>query len=77
MMIFEAGNPAPGAIAMSHQEEPHSKIPLPILREAILKARRITSMLQGTMSLEGQGLDKQTLREMTKRSARDFLALRR
>ncbi len=62
---------------MDLQAEVQQKIPFQILREAMLKARRITSMLQGTMSLEGERLDRQTRREMTKRSARDFLALRR
>jgi len=42
-------------------------------RRALLKAKRLTSMLQGTMALEGQGLDKRTLRAMTKQSARELL----
>lgn len=31
-------------------------------------------MLQGTMGLEAQGLDRKTLREMTMRTARELLA---
>lgn len=47
------------------------------LRKAILKAKKITAMLQGTMGLEGQALDGGTLRVLTKRSARDILAHQR
>jgi hypothetical protein len=43
------------------------------VRQAIRKARRITSMLQGTMGLEGQGLDKQTLRRMKRLTVADLL----
>ncbi len=42
-------------------------------RQALRKARKITAMLQGTMGLEGQGLDRKTLREMIKRTAPSFL----
>ena len=42
-------------------------------KRAVRKARRITRMLQGTMGLEGQGLDRKTLREMTKKTARELL----
>ena len=31
-------------------------------------------MLQGTMGLEGQGLDRKTLREMTRRTTLELLA---
>jgi hypothetical protein len=43
------------------------------VRHAIRKARRITRMLQGTMGLEGQGLDKQTLRRMKRETVSDLL----
>jgi len=42
-------------------------------RRALEQARKITGMLQGTMGLEGQGLDKKTLKIMTKRTARELL----
>lgn len=42
-------------------------------RQALKKARRITSMLQGTMGLEGQALDRRTLWSMTKQTARELL----
>jgi hypothetical protein len=45
-------------------------------RQALRKAKRITGMLQGTMGLEGQGLDKRTLWGMTKQTARELLAAR-
>jgi hypothetical protein len=53
------------------------RYPFNARRLALTKARRLTGMLEGTMSLEGQGLDKKTLRAMTKQSARDLLAARR
>ena len=43
-------------------------------RAALRKAKRISGMLQGTMGLEGQALDRQSLRMMTKRTAREILA---
>ena len=43
-------------------------------KRAIRKAKKLMGMLQGTMGLEGQGLDRKTLREMTKRTARELLA---
>jgi hypothetical protein len=43
------------------------------IRYALLRAKVIMSMLQGTMALEGQGLDKKTVREMTKQTAEDLL----
>lgn len=43
------------------------------VRHAIRRARRITRMLQGTMGLEGQGLDKQTLRRMKRLTVGDLL----
>ncbi len=46
-------------------------------RRALVKARRLTSMLQGTMALEGQGLDKKALWALTKESARELLSLDR
>jgi hypothetical protein len=43
------------------------------VRLAIRKARMITGMVQGTMSLEGQGLDKKTLRKLNRRTLLDIL----
>jgi hypothetical protein len=48
-----------------------------MIRVALKKARKVSAMLQGTMGLEGQGLDRATLREMTKRSAREYLNVAR
>lgn len=57
-------------------------LPMPLLnrnldreamRRVIRSARRITGMLQGTMGLEGQGLDKQTLRKMKRLTIEDLL----
>lgn len=45
-------------------------------RLAIRKAKMITAMLQGTMGLEGQALDRKTLRAMTKETTRDLMATR-
>ena len=47
------------------------------LRQAILQARKITAMLQGTMGLEGQGLDRKFLREMRQATVRELLLPRR
>lgn len=44
------------------------------LRKAIRRAKVVVSMLQGTMGLEGQGLDRKTLREMRRQTIRDLLA---
>ncbi len=44
-------------------------------KQALRRAKRITRMLQGTMGLEGQGLDRKTLRELTKRTARELLGI--
>ena len=43
-------------------------------RTALRKAKRISGMLQGTMGLEGQALDRQSLWMMTKRTAREILS---
>jgi len=51
-------------------------IPRQKVRQVLLKARKITGMLQGTMGLEGQALDKQTLRAMTKQTAKELLVTR-
>jgi hypothetical protein len=48
-----------------------------LIRVALQKARKVSARLQGTMGLEGQGLDRATLREMTKRSAREWLSANR
>lgn len=45
------------------------------MRDVIRRARKITGMLQGTMGLEGQGLDKQTLRRMKRETIGDLLRL--
>lgn len=44
------------------------------VRRALLVARRVTRMLQGTMGLEGQGLDKGSLRAITRKTALELLA---
>ena len=46
-------------------------------RLALKRAKMITSMLQGTMGLEGQALDQKTLKAMTKQTAKELLAPRR
>lgn len=43
-------------------------------KRAIRRGRRITSMVQGTMGLEGQALPRPTLWELTKETARELLA---
>lgn len=58
---------------MPSQED---SIPRHQVRQALLKARKITGMLQGTMGLEGQALDKRTLKVMTKQTARELLTSR-
>jgi hypothetical protein len=52
---------------------PTNRFDRQVLRRAIRKARRLTGMLQGTMGLEGQGLDKQTLRRMKRLTIQDLL----
>lgn len=47
------------------------------LRKVVRKARQIMAMLQGTMGLEGQGLDRKILRDMKKRTISDLLAMSR
>jgi hypothetical protein len=42
-------------------------------RKAIKTARRLVGMLQGTMALEGQGLDWGTLAYFRKRTAKEIL----
>lgn len=46
---------------------------IPILKKVIRRSRRITSMVQGTMGLEGQALDKRILWELTKETAKEYL----
>ncbi len=46
----------------------------PRYRDAVHHARRLTGMLQGTMGLEGQALDRATLRQMERRTAGELLA---
>jgi hypothetical protein len=43
------------------------------VRRAVRDARRVTNMLQGTMSLEGQGLDGKTLRELKRTTILELL----
>lgn len=43
------------------------------LRQAIKKARKLVAMLQGTMGLEGQGLDAKTLREFRREAIAHLL----
>ncbi len=45
----------------------------PKLAHAIWEANRLLGMLQGTMSLEGQGLSKNDLRQIKKRMIRRLL----
>jgi hypothetical protein len=40
---------------------------------AIRKARQLVAMLQGTMGLEGQGLDRKTLRELRRDAILEWL----
>jgi hypothetical protein len=44
------------------------------LRKAVADANRVASMLQGTMSLESQGLDRTTLHEIKQVTVRELLA---
>ncbi len=44
------------------------------VRRAISTAKEINSMLQGTMGLEGQGLDGKTLRDLKRDTVADLLA---
>ena len=43
------------------------------LLQAIRKAREINRMLQGTMGLEGQGLDARLLRELKRETTLELL----
>jgi len=43
---------------------------------AFQKARMITGMIQGTMGLEGQGLDRKSLRALTKMTVKELLEIR-
>jgi hypothetical protein len=43
------------------------------VREAIIDANRLIGILQGTMSLEGQGLNGRKLREIKKQMIRRLL----
>jgi hypothetical protein len=43
------------------------------IRQALTTAKRLVGMLQATMALETQGLDKQFLKNLTKRKARAIL----
>ncbi|MGD0516338.1 MAG: helix-turn-helix domain-containing protein [Thermoguttaceae bacterium] len=42
-------------------------------RQALKKARRLNSMIQGTMGLESQAVDAHTLDEMLNRTVKDLL----
>jgi transcriptional regulator with XRE-family HTH domain len=43
-------------------------------RQAQAKAKRLVAMVQGTSALEGQGLDRDTLEEMTEQTTHQLLA---
>jgi transcriptional regulator with XRE-family HTH domain len=43
-------------------------------RQARAKAKRLVGMVQGTSALEGQGLDRDTLEEMTEQTTHQLLA---
>ena len=43
------------------------------LRQAIKKAKKLVAMLQGTMGLEGQGLDRRTVREFRREAIAHLL----
>jgi hypothetical protein len=45
-------------------------------RQAIRIAKRITGMLQGTMGLEGQALDRKTLKQMSRQTTNELLGKR-
>jgi transcriptional regulator with XRE-family HTH domain len=44
------------------------------LRAAERKAEQLVGMVQGTMALEAQGIENETLRQMKARTVRDLLA---
>ena len=44
-----------------------------LLRKAVAEANSLIGILQGTMSLEGQGLDKGEMRQVKKRMIRRLL----
>ena len=43
------------------------------LKQAIKKAKKLVAMLQGTMGLEGQGLDFKTLRKLRRKAIAHLL----
>lgn len=45
----------------------------PSVRKAIQEAKGLVGLLQGTMSLEGQGLDRVAMRQVKKRMIRRLL----
>jgi hypothetical protein len=57
-----------------HMKRPAAGRTFAARRRALRKARMVTRMLQGTMGLEGQGLDRATRRTMTKRTATELLS---
>lgn len=52
---------------------PPPSVSRPELRQAIRKAKKLVAMLQGTMGLEGQGLDRKTLREFRREAIAHLL----
>ena len=44
-----------------------------LIRKAIQKSHRLASMLQGTMGLEGQGLDRKALKQIRKQTAKELI----
>lgn len=45
------------------------------LRKIAIEAKSLVGMVQGTMALEGQGLDKATLRRLKRRMVRRLLGI--
>lgn len=46
-------------------------------RQATTKARHVVRLVQGTSALEGQGLDKDELEEMVRRTSRELVVTKR
>jgi hypothetical protein len=65
------GIPGHGRIAMASQRS----FTFAEIRKAFVRADRLSGMLQGTMSLEGQGRDKATIRRLRRRMAKRLLGV--
>lgn len=57
------------AVQFTELEDPESMRE----KQAIRRATQIVGMVQGTMGLEDQGMDQQTVRRLTKRNAQKLL----